>query len=91
MDETMKLETASRHAISLVLSDVTMPGMDGFALAKQVQAKHPGLRFLFMSGYPATGIGKPGMIPQDYEMIQKPFTLSDFAKRLRAVLDARQG
>jgi CheY-like chemotaxis protein len=61
MDETMKLETASRHAISLVLSDVTMPGMDGFALAKQV-----------------------------HEMIRKPFTLSDFAKQLRAVLDTQK-
>ena len=64
-----------------------MPGMDGFTLAKQVRAKHPNLRFLFMSGYPANGIGKRGMIQQDYELIQKPFTLSDFAKRLRAVLD----
>ena len=90
-EEVMDLVAAHRHSISIVLSDVTMPGMDGFTLAKQVHAKHPNLRFLFMSGYPATGIGKPGMIPQDYEMIQKPFTLSDFAKRLRAVLDARQG
>lgn len=90
-EEVMDLVAAHRHSISVVLSDVTMPGMDGFTLAKLVHAKHPNLRFLFMSGYPASGIGKPGMIPQGYEMIQKPFTMSDFAKRLRAVLDARQG
>jgi len=90
-EEVMDLVAAHRHSISVVLSDVTMPGMDGFTLSKLVHAKHPNLRFLFMSGYPASGIGKPGMIPQGYEMIQKPFTMSDFAKRLRAVLDARQG
>jgi hypothetical protein len=59
-------------------------------LAKQVQAKHPGLRFLFMSGYPANGISKRGLLQQNHELIQKPFTLSEFAKKLRAVLDTQQ-
>jgi PAS domain S-box-containing protein len=88
-EEVMDLVAAHRHSISIVLSDVTMPGMDGFTLAKQVHAEHPDLKFLFMSGYPANGIGKRCMNQQDYELIQKPFTLSDFAKRLRVVLDSR--
>jgi signal transduction histidine kinase/CheY-like chemotaxis protein len=88
-EQVMDLVAANRHAISIVLSDVTMPGMDGFTLARQVQAKEPGLRFLFMSGYPAHGIGKRGLIQQDHELIQKPFTLFDLAKKLRAVLDTR--
>jgi len=90
-EEVMDLVAANRHTISMVLSDVTMPGMDGFALAKQVQAKHPDLRFLFMSGFPGNGISQRGMIQQDHQLIQKPFTLSHFAKKLRAVLDTQQG
>jgi len=80
------LIAANQPALSLVLSDVTMPGTDGFTLAKQVQSKHPNLRFLFMSGYPGNGISQ-----QDHEIIQKPFTLSGLAQRLRAVLDSQQG
>ena len=82
----MDLIAANQPALSLVLSDVTMPGTDGFTLAKQVQSKHPNLRFLFMSGYPGNGISQ-----QDHEISQKPFTLSGLAQRLRAVLDSQQG
>jgi PAS domain S-box-containing protein len=90
-EEAISLIEANRHAISLVLSDVTMPGVDGFALAKQVQAKFPNLKLLLMSGYPADGISKRGVIRQDLELIQKPFTLFELAKKLRAVLTAPQG
>lgn len=85
-EAAMDLIAANQPALSLVLSDVTMPGTDGFTLAKQVQSKHPNLRFLFMSGYPGNGISQ-----QDHEIIQKPFTLSGLAQRLRAVLDSQQG
>jgi len=87
-EQAMSLIEANRDAISLVLSDVTMPGMDGFALARQVQARLPNLRFLFMSGYPANVMAKRGMIRQDLELIQKPFTLIELARKLRAALDA---
>lgn len=90
-EEVMDLVAANRHAISIVLTDVTMPGLDGFTLAKQVQAKHPNLKFLFMSGYPANGTSLRGTIEQDHEMIQKPFTVADFARKLRAALDGRGG
>jgi signal transduction histidine kinase/ActR/RegA family two-component response regulator len=89
-EAVMDLIAADRQAINLVLSDVAMPGMDGFTLAKQIQAKHPNLGFLFMSGYPATGISQRGIIQPDHDIIQKPFPLSDLARKLRAVLDRQQ-
>ena len=34
-----------------MLTDVVMPGITGNAFAAQLQAKRPGMKILFMSGY----------------------------------------
>ncbi len=45
------VESGSRFQV--VLSDVSMPGMDGMELLRQVRAKHPSLAFVVMTGYGA--------------------------------------
>ena len=37
--------------IDLLLTDVVMPGMDGFTLAARLREKQPGLKVIFSSGY----------------------------------------
>lgn len=45
------LEAGARP--DLLISDVSMPGMDGVALARAARALHPGLPVLLLSGYAA--------------------------------------
>jgi CheY-like chemotaxis protein len=35
----------------LVISDIRMPGMDGFALADAIRARHPAQKIILMSGF----------------------------------------
>jgi len=49
------LEKAAKHAaeISLLLTDVTMPGMNGFELGREINNRHPSMKVIYTSGYTA--------------------------------------
>lgn len=83
------LEVARAHegVIDLLLTDVVMPEMGGRELAQRLMDTRPGLRVLCMSGYTESPAGAPGMIDGSLPVLQKPFTPSGLAARVRAVLD----
>jgi signal transduction histidine kinase len=66
----------------LVISDVMMPRLDGFALSAEILARSPATRVLLMSGY--TGADGPSGAP----LLVKPFTPDELLERARALLDA---
>jgi len=68
-------------AIDLLLTDVTLPGMDGHELAGRLAETRPGLRVVYTSGYPP----RPGD-PSPH--LQKPYASADLAATVRRVLDA---
>jgi two-component system, cell cycle sensor histidine kinase and response regulator CckA len=84
------LELARRHpgTIHLLLTDVIMPVMPGPELARQVSAVHPETRTLFMSGYTGEMITTRGILFEGTTLLEKPFTLEDLGRKVRAVLDA---
>ena len=49
-DALSALEEARVEAPDVVLSDVVMPGMDGFTLANKLMEQHPSCRVLLFSG-----------------------------------------
>ena len=70
------LETAALHhgEIEVVLTDVVMPGMSGREFADQVNAATPGLKVVFMSGYPDEVAADLGVLGPETNYLQKPFT-----------------
>ena len=87
--EALSLSDDELRAIPLLLSDVSLPGMDGVELAKQVKQRHPGCAVLLMSGFvPAdTDIGLNGVA--QFAFLPKPFTAEGLGQRVRETLDAR--
>ncbi len=74
--------------VSLVLTDVVMPAMSGSDLVAQLTQRLPGLRVLYMSGYAANTIVHRGVLEPGTQLLQKPFTPVELARKVRAVLDA---
>ena len=83
------IRLAQEHAggIDLLMTDVIMPGMNGWELAKKMQEIRPGIKLLFTSGYTSTTIAHNSVIEEDINFIQKPFTLLDLSTRLRKALE----
>ncbi len=85
--EAIRLAKANTDDISLLCTDVVMPGMSGLDLVKTLKASLPELRCLFMSGYAANVISHHGVLDEGVRFIQKPFLISDFAAKVREALD----
>jgi two-component system cell cycle sensor histidine kinase/response regulator CckA len=84
------LRVAELHTghIHLLLTDVIMPKMTGRELAERIALLRPGIRVLFISGYPGDTIVEQGVLSPELSFVQKPFTVGDLALRVRGVLDA---
>jgi two-component system cell cycle sensor histidine kinase/response regulator CckA len=81
------LEVYDRYgdSIALVITDLTMPEMGGFALAEALQAKNHAVKILAMTGYPLK------MKPEDLTRgiagwHQKPLSLEHLAQQLEQTL-----
>ena len=80
------LELGDDVHYDLLLTDVVMPQMRGGELARRLAEDRPGLKTLFMSGYPdgEALLGAEG--PAAF--LQKPFSLGQLARTVRELLDA---
>ena len=73
--------------ISLLMTDVVMPGMNGEELAKQLLSIQPELKILYTSGYIDNPIALSDGLKHGAAFIQKPFTNIELARKIRAILD----
>lgn len=86
--KTLAIASSMRSAIDLLVTDVIMPDMDGRTLYKLMRATSPKLKVLFMSGYTADVIAHHGILEDGIHFIQKPFSVKDFANKVRLVLES---
>jgi PAS domain S-box-containing protein len=81
----MRLLERTDVTVDLLFSDIVMPGMSGWELAKRALAHKPALRVLFTSGYPRD-IDASGAAGRNIAILGKPFTRSDLARSIRGSL-----
>jgi len=73
--------------IDLLLTNDVMPHMSGKELADRVLASNPQTRILFTSGYNQNATVPQGHVCNGLTLLQKPFTPSALARKVRKVLD----
>jgi signal transduction histidine kinase len=73
--------------IDLLFTDVVMPHMSGKELADRVRALYPHTKILFSSAYTENAIVHQAVLDKGMALLQKPFTPSALAHKLREVLE----
>ena len=72
----------------VLITDISMPRMDGFELAEALGARFPGLPVVFISGLPEEYFERADNdLVGPVEVLRKPFRLAQLERRLRAVLE----
>lgn len=85
--EAMKAAAEYQQTIDLLVSDVMMPGMNGFQLAEQLAQVRPTMRVLFASGYSQDSHIRDQIVESRIAWLQKPFAPSMLIEHVRRVLD----
>ncbi|NTV06784.1 MAG: response regulator [Chlorobiaceae bacterium] len=73
--------------IHMLVTDMIMPGMNGWDLSLEIIKRHPGLKLLFISGYSADAFAQHEVLVQSVNFLGKPFRRIELACKVRDLLD----
>jgi CheY-like chemotaxis protein len=86
-EEGLRTFATQASQVDLLLTDVVLPGgLRGRELADRVQAVRPEVKALFMSGYTENAIVHQGRLDEGVQLISKPFTRGQLARRVAEVI-----
>jgi CheY-like chemotaxis protein len=78
--------------IDLLFTDVVMPGpISTREMARRAQELHPNLAILYTSGYTQNAIVHNGKLDDDVFLLSKPYRRDELARKVRSLLDPKQG
>jgi len=79
--------TLASPSFQILLSDISLPGMSGVQLARQLRRTVPSLRILLMSGYARDEFSEGPNALDDLPFIPKPFATRTVVERLRSLIE----
>jgi len=85
--EAIKMFSANRDQVKLVILDMIMPDMSGGETFNRLKAIKPDAKILLSSGYSLNGRASKIMQQGCNGFIQKPFNLKQISRRIREILD----
>lgn len=83
----LKVGAGHSGVIHLLVTDLIMPVLCGHKLATQLVRERPTLKVLYMSGYTADAISQQDIAAPNTAFLQKPFTPTALAQKVRELLD----
>jgi PAS domain S-box-containing protein len=84
------LEQLAKHGggITMLMTDLVMPGMTGLELAHEARRRFPALKVLFASGYSADAADGHLAEFENWNFIEKPYGVKELATEVRRILDS---
>src|SRR4051812_27211887 len=89
-EEAVKVSRRRAIKIDLLLTDVSMPGRNGYELAAQLAESQPGLKVIFMSGQAGIEAFKFYATPEsEVRLLTKPFEMRELLDRVDRALNSK--
>ncbi|HST79216.1 MAG TPA: response regulator [Verrucomicrobiae bacterium] len=85
-DEAMEVARRFEDKISLLVTDIVMPGGSGRVLVEHMKEARPETGVLVISGHPDDAVHQHGFLSST-SFLQKPFTLQSLGVKIRSILD----
>lgn len=86
-ETALSISSSYEGIIHLLITDVIIPDMNGLQLYNKISEMRPDIKSIYISGYTANVIAHNGKLDEGINFIQKPFSISDFIRKVREVLD----
>lgn len=78
-----------QHDVSLVISDIKMPVMDGIEMLKRIKKKRADLDVIMITGYGPEYSWKSVKEAGAADYVSKPFNIDVIEKKVRSLMDKR--
>lgn len=85
---TAALPLLAKGEFDLLLTDIVMPEMDGIELAQRAVTLAPAMRVMFITGFAAVALARPGGAPANAKVLSKPFHLRDLVAEVDRMLES---
>ncbi len=85
-DEAILTMERQETPIHMMITDVVMPKMRGPELARKLEARHPDMKVLYVSGYTDNAIVQHGILDPGLNFLSKPFSMQDLLMKVQQVL-----
>ena len=86
-EQALEMLRAGQPAVDLVILDLTMPGMPGERVLREIRAAWPALPVIIASGYATVESQSSWVAAGAIGFVAKPYRVQDLAAKLREVLD----
>lgn len=89
-DGTMGLKLFRANNINLVISDVVLPGINGFEMCKQIRETNPSVPIIMLTALGSTDDKLDGFDAGADDYLVKPFDFRELNARIKALLKREQ-
>ncbi|MBI5640268.1 MAG: response regulator [Nitrospirae bacterium] len=81
-DGTTALDILNRRSSDLMITDVVMPGINGFELTEKAKQLHPAMLVMVMTGFSEEDSYNRAIVAGASDFIKKPFTINELLVRI---------
>ncbi len=86
-EEALEVCRARGRDISLMITDIVLPKMDGTELARRAGMLNPEMRVVFTSGYAEAALAGDGVLGDGASFLSKPFTPESLLHKIQLALE----
>ena len=86
-ETALNMLKSTSQQVSLIVTDVVLPGISGPQFVEKALVLLPGVKVLYVSGYPREHLDGWKLHGQEFHLVEKPFSPLELVKKVRDLLN----